>query len=97
MIDIRKEKLLSISEAAKMRPPTRRGRPTSPSTVFRWIAKGVRGRRLEAIRLGAQWFTSAEALQRFAEALTAGDPSAGAVVPAARSTSASDQLDRLGI
>jgi hypothetical protein len=52
-------------------PPSRKGKPLNCSTVFRWIVKGVRGIRLEAARLGGQWFTSREALQRFAERLTA--------------------------
>ena len=70
MIDIEDETLLSLTDAARVRPRGRNGQPTHVSTVYRWIACGVRGVRLEAIRLGGQLYTSKEALQRFAERLT---------------------------
>jgi hypothetical protein len=38
-------------------------------TLHAWIKRGVRGVRLEAVRVGGQWRTSAEALQRFYDAL----------------------------
>jgi hypothetical protein len=43
--------------------------------VLRWILKGAKAPdgsrvRLEAVRLGGRWFTSREAIQRFAAALT---------------------------
>ena len=43
------------------------------ATIHRWIASGVRGVRLENINIGGARHTSVEALQRFAESLTAGD------------------------
>jgi hypothetical protein len=75
MIDLKSEQLLSLAEAAQRLPRGRGGRPTHFSTILRWILTGVRGPadekvKLEAIRLGDRWLTSAEALQRFAEALT---------------------------
>lgn len=71
MIDISRESLLSLREAARLRPLGRSGRPTHVSSVYRWISRGIRGIRLEAIRLGGMTLTSREALQRFAERLTA--------------------------
>jgi len=52
-----------------------------PSTIFRWIAKGLPaaegGRvRLEAIRRGRRWLTSRAAVRRFFAALPA-NPAAG--------------------
>ncbi|MEK6236566.1 MAG: DUF1580 domain-containing protein [Planctomycetales bacterium] len=41
-----------------------------PSTIHRWRDPGLRGVRLEAIRIGGAWHTSMEAFQRFCEALT---------------------------
>lgn len=51
----------------------------SPSTVFRWIMRGLpHGRgdriRLAAIRRGKVWVTSRAALQRFLAALPASTP-----------------------
>ena len=98
MIDLQRERLFSLSEAARLRPPGRRGRPTHTSMLYRWITRGLRGHRLEAIRLGGQLYTSAEALQRFADRLTAatgsGSPSADA--PPRSSAAVDDELSRLG-
>jgi Protein of unknown function (DUF1580) len=72
MISIRDEQLLTLSQAARVRPIGRGGRPTHTSTVYRWISHGIRGTKLEAIRLGGSLYTSREALQRFADRLTSG-------------------------
>ncbi|MCH8968605.1 MAG: helix-turn-helix domain-containing protein [Planctomycetes bacterium] len=58
MIDLQSEQLLTLAEAA-------RHLPTRPhvSTVWRWAATGG----LETVRLGGRVYTSAEALDRFAE------------------------------
>jgi hypothetical protein len=96
VLDITREALLSLTEAARLRPPVRAGRPTHPSTVFRWIARGVRGHRLEAVRLGGSWFTSREALQRFAQNLSTSD--GGTTSPAHGSAAdAAAELDRIGL
>lgn len=71
MIDIHSEQLINLRTAAKLRPCGRNGRPTHISTIHRWIQRGVRGVRLEAVRIGGSLFTSREALQRFADRLTA--------------------------
>ena len=58
MIDLQSEQLLTLADAA-------RHLPTRPhvSTIWRWAAKGG----LETVRLGGRVYTSAEALDRFAE------------------------------
>ena len=71
MIDISKEPLITLNEAARSLPGGRPGRPLNLSTVFRWVTEGTRGVKLEAVRLGGRWYTTEEALQRFAERLTA--------------------------
>jgi hypothetical protein len=70
-IDLGSERTLSLSQAARILPPGRRGRPVTLSCVLRWVLEGVRlpsgeAVRLEAMRLGGRWLTSMEALQRFA-------------------------------
>jgi hypothetical protein len=101
MIDLNQEPLISIAEAARLRPPGRSGRPTHPSTVYRWIGVGVRGVKLEAVRLGGSLYTSREAIQRFGERLTAGAtrPDRGQTSTARRRAyeRAGRKLDRLGI
>jgi hypothetical protein len=84
-VNLTTEKTLSLSQAARLLPPGRRGRPVTLSCVLRWVLDGVRAPsgeqvRLEALRVGGRWVTSREALQRFAERLTPAQP-APAVTP----------------
>jgi Protein of unknown function (DUF1580) len=51
-------------------PLGRNGRPIHPSTILRWIHQGIRGVRLEAMRLGGRWMTSEEAIARFLQRLS---------------------------
>ena len=102
MIDISTEQLLTLPQAARVRPHGRLGRPTHPSTVYRWISRGVRGAagvvRLEGVRIGGSWYTSREALQRFAEALTnGGTETARGDTPRQRAADADEELRSLGI
>jgi hypothetical protein len=64
-IDIRREELLTLGQASRSLP----GKPAL-STCWRWHRKGVRGIRLETIVIGGKRFTSAQAIERFALALT---------------------------
>ncbi len=68
MIELHSESLLSLPAAAKALP----GRPHLAS-LYRWFQRGVRGVKLETILVGGKRFTSREALQRFADHLTAAD------------------------
>ena len=77
MIDMATEKMLTPQEAARSLPPLREGKAMHPATITRWITEGLSGVKLEAIRVGNRWLTSAEALQRFAEALTEARETAG--------------------
>jgi hypothetical protein len=102
------ETLLSLAQAARRLPPGRRGRPVSLSCVLRWVLDGVPdpdGQRvhLEAVRLGGRWVTSAEALARFAAALTPrlnDDPAPAPRTPKQRqreSERAAKKLEEVGI
>ena len=82
--------------------PRRRGKTgrLHPSTVWRWALKGVRGVRLEVVRVGGTLCTSAQALQRFFDRLA--DASPTGVEPHAHPAAPDQagverQLDALGV
>lgn len=56
--------LMTLSQAARTLPH----RPAA-STLWRWCRKGIRGIRLEYLRLGGRIFVEEEALRRFGLAL----------------------------
>lgn len=58
------ETLLSL-EDARLEVPGRNGKPISYDTIRRWVDKGLRGRRLEAVKVGGIWKTSKGAITRF--------------------------------
>src|SRR4051794_8499124 len=64
------ETVVYLSDVPGHIPPGKDGRRTHLSTVVRWKDRGVRGVRLEAVRLGGRWVTSLEALARFAARVT---------------------------
>lgn len=96
---------LSLQQAAKRLPPGRNGRPVHVSTIIRWITQGARSPsgeivRLQAVRLGSRWLTSAEFLDDFARRLTPsfGEPSASSIAPARRKDLGKvGELDAAGI
>jgi hypothetical protein len=69
MIDITQETLIPLREAPRRLPPRTSGKRVHISACYRWISRAVRGVHLEAIRIGGTTYTSAEALQRFADCL----------------------------
>lgn len=74
MIDVEKEQLLSLTEATRV-VPALDGRRPHVSSIWRWCRKGVRGVKLEHLRVGRRVSTSKEALARFYENLAnAPDP-----------------------
>jgi hypothetical protein len=78
MIDPSKESLLPLCKAARLLPSSRSAKGQHVSTLHRWARKGVRGVRLEVIRLGGTTCTSHEALGRFYAAQSCTD---GAIEP----------------
>jgi hypothetical protein len=75
MCDILNETIVSIREGAALYPGRRHGKKLNFSTLWRWIINGIRAAdgqvvRLEAVRLGARWVTSREAIARFSARLT---------------------------
>lgn len=69
MIDLAQESLIAIGEVPNFLPLRSSGKRIHISAVYRWIQRGVRGVRLEVLRIGGTSYTSVEALQRFAEQL----------------------------
>jgi hypothetical protein len=99
-IVVAEETVFPLSEAPD-HVPTRRGKKIHVATVFRW-KDGMRGVKLETIRIGGTLHTSAEALQRFFERLSATDGAPGAAPrsPAARRKAverAEKELTSLGV
>jgi hypothetical protein len=76
MIDYRYEAVFPLSQAPKKTPARNDGKAIHTSTFHRWATTGCRGIRLETLRIGGTRCTSAEALQRFFERLSAADAAA---------------------
>ena len=92
MIDVNRETLLRLKQAAKRLPGN-----VHISTVYRWIKLGVNGgTKLEAVKMGGQLYTSEEAMQRFGNALTTPEGETD-VRPDPRTTAAEAELARLGM
>jgi hypothetical protein len=70
MIDITREEVITLAEAARRLPCRRKGKSTNVATLYRWASTGLHGERLEVIRVGGGLCTSAESLQRFFNRLT---------------------------
>ena len=70
MIDVGSEPLITLSQLARLLPRRRKDRPTAPSTVHRWRAPGLRGVRLECIRVGGAWCTTLKAFEDFCARLS---------------------------
>jgi hypothetical protein len=79
MLDTLVETPISLTEAANLLPRRRAGKKASPATIFRWASNGIRGIKLEVIKVGGTLCTSRERLQKFYEKLTL--EAAGELVP----------------
>lgn len=69
MIDLQNESAITLAEVAE-HVPRRNGRRIHYSTVYRWVTKGAKGRRLESILVGGVRYTTVEAVGRFLSAKT---------------------------
>lgn len=59
-IDIEKDELLTLAQACRLLPK----RP-SPTTLWRWRTIGVRGVKLECLRVSGRWVTTARCMTEF--------------------------------
>jgi hypothetical protein len=94
-IDPLNEQVFPLAQAAKRLPRLRNNRPVAVSTLFRWAQSGLRGARLETVRVGGVRVTSVAALRAFFAALSA--PPAPTQETGSRSDDAEKALDELGI
>ena len=100
MIDIRDENCCRLTEAAKFLPRGRSGKRVHVATLYRWSQRGIKGVKLETIRIGGTTYTSTEALQRFAERCSGSDTRREKQTPHRRRREieqAERRLDELGI
>ena len=86
-VSILDEDTLTLTQAAQ-------SLGVSAASTWRWARGGIRGVRLDYIRMGRRILTSREALQRFADELTAKDQ--GGAYPATTSIEAAD-ADRFDV
>jgi hypothetical protein len=97
MIDPLTEEVLTFPQAAKRLPHLQNGRPVHVSTLWRWAMQGLRGVRLETVKIGGARVTSAEALRRFFAALSGVGGAAAPTTTEAHTTAVDEALDRIGI
>ena len=74
-IDVFKEQVVSLADAAKRLPRIRSGKVIHVASLYRWISAGKHCpdgsiAHLESIKIGGTICTSLEALQRFFDRLT---------------------------
>lgn len=70
-IDIHVEDLAPLTRAGNLWIPTR----PNVSTIWRWSTRGIRGHKLEVVRIGGVTCTSREAVTRFLSAINGRDVS----------------------
>ena len=61
VIDAATDTLVSVRALAK----SRLGKHIAPSTIWRWVRKGCRGVRLEAVQILGSWHSTPEAFAAF--------------------------------
>lgn len=69
-IEITKEQVITLADAARLLPRRRAGRKPHVSTIHRWASRGLKGILLETLAVGGTTCTSVEALQRFFDSLS---------------------------
>ena len=94
-IDPTSKQLLTFRQLAETLPRRRGDRPTHVSTLHRWRSRGLRGVKLEAVRVGGTWATTAEAFNRFVNQLTALESGQETAVTPSASKSSKDASRRL--
>ncbi len=70
MFDTSTERLIPLNELPAPAIPGREDKPVKPCTLRRWCTLGVRGIRLESLKIQGKHYTSIEAWNRFFQAVT---------------------------
>lgn len=63
--------LIELGTARRTLIPRKDGTAVSPSTVWRWVRKGINGVKLQVWYVGAKPHTTPQALQQFFDEVTA--------------------------
>lgn len=84
MIDTASETLIPLREVPRLLPYRANGKTLHISAVYRWTLRGIRGVRLETVKVGGTTYTSREAIQRFSERLSGTEPIPRLVNPVSR-------------
>jgi hypothetical protein len=71
-INILAETVVSFNDLVSRILPGNGGKRVHIGTPHRWRTQGLRGVRLEAIKVGGRWCTSLQALERFFDVLSRG-------------------------
>jgi len=69
MIDVSTEELAPLAKASNLWVPTR----PHVATIWRWATRGIRGVKLDIVRIGGSTCTSREAVGRFLSAINGRD------------------------
>jgi hypothetical protein len=81
LIDVDHEHLLTLAQLARRLPRRRCDRPVHVATLHRWRRPGLRGIRLECVRVGGVWCTTMQAFQRFCDRLSIADTAPTGTLP----------------
>ena len=74
MIDTALENLVPLRDVPRLLPARPNGKRLHISAVYRWALRGIRGVRLETVKIGGTTYTSREAIQRFSGLLSRKEP-----------------------
>lgn len=80
-IDTTVERTVPLAKAARQVESSRTDGHAHPGTLHRWRLFGIKGVRLECLKVGGVWHTSPQALQRFFERVTAAEQAVTLVNP----------------
>ena len=95
LIDVETDTLTSVRALARQRL----GKNIAPSTIWRWVRKGCRGCRLEAVQVMGTWHSTPPAFAAFIIGQTAAayGTDAPATAPAERSAATKAKLSAAGL
>ncbi|MCE9555997.1 MAG: DUF1580 domain-containing protein [Planctomycetes bacterium] len=93
MVDIVSEQPLPLSKIARQVPNRQGGKGINVATVWRWANRGCKGIKLEVVQIGGIQMSSADALARFFNRLTAAANGESAPAPAPTSRQRAKAID----
>lgn len=91
MVSVQANTLYAIQEVPGILPARADGKTVHPGTVWRWMTRGVKGRKLAFQMVGGRRFISGQSLLDF---LSSAAPARPEVIRAIRTTAARKQLSK---